>query len=233
MEAPLAVYSRRYKYIFFANPQTASKAIAKTLQQELEGQLVPGKGQDVKSYDGGAIKKHHVTWQQLQDADLMSREQLDGLFKFTSVRNPFDLLVSRYLKRQGRFVDDPGKYPWVQDNAKVKASMEAAQQQPFPEWVGGLLKKHRDKDKTVSGPLAYLDHADYVIRFEALKQGFDEVLAKLGVDRPVPIVRENVTAERAEGTVKRHYTEYYDDESRALVARVYAPILDRFAYTFG
>ena len=32
----VAVYSSRFKYIFFANPQTASKAIAKTLTKSLD-----------------------------------------------------------------------------------------------------------------------------------------------------------------------------------------------------
>lgn len=233
MGVGVAIYSQRYRYIFFANPQTASKAIAKTLQLELEGQPIPAKGQTAQLPDGEIVKKHHATWQQLQDAGLMGREQLDSLFKFSSVRNPYDLLVSRYLKRQGRFVDQPDKYRWAQDNQKIKASMEAAQGQPFSEWVGGLLQRHKDKGRTVTGPLAYLDPADHVIRFEALQQGFDEVLGKLGVDRPIAIVRENVTVERADGAARRHYTEYYDDASRDLVARAYAPIIERFGYEFG
>jgi len=227
----LAVYSPRHRYIFFANPQTASKAIARTLQEALEGQPIP----DREITLGGALvaKKHHATWRQLQEAGLMTREQLDGLFKFTSVRNPYDLLVSRYLKRKGRFVEQPEKYRWAQDNPKVKASMEAAQELPFPEWLAAQLKRRTEQDKTVKGPLEYLDHADYVIRFEALQAGFDEVLQRLGIDGPIPIVSENVTSERKQGGAKRHYTEFYDDASRALVARAYAPILERFDYRFG
>jgi hypothetical protein len=227
----LAVYSPRYNYIFFANPQTASKAIARTLLEALDGQPMP----DREITRGGelAAKKHHATWRQLQEAGLMTREQLDGLFKFTSVRNPYDLLVSRYLKRKGRFVDQPEKYRWAQDNEKIKASMAAAQELPFTEWVAEQLKRRIEQNKTVKGPMEYLDHADYVIRFEALQGGFDEVLQRLGVAGPIPIVSENVTSERAQGSAKRHYTEFYDDASRDLVARAYAPIIERFEYRFG
>lgn len=227
----LAVYSSRYKYIFFANPQTASKAVAKTLVTALDGRALPSR--DDQCSAELVPKRHHATWQQLQDAGLMTREQLDGLFKFTNVRNPYDLLVSRYLKRKGRFVEQPDKYRWVQDNPKIMASMEAAQEQPFPQWVAGLLKRHGEKGKTVKGPLEYLDHADYVIRFEALQAGFDEVLQRLGIAEPVAIVSENVTSERKDGSVKRHYTDFYDDASRALVAQAYAPIIERFGYRFG
>lgn len=226
----VAVYSSRFKYIFFANPQTASKAIAKTLTKSLDGHAIP----DRELRRGGElqIKKHHATWQDLQDAGLMTREQLDGLFKFTSVRNPYDLLVSRYLKRKGRFVDEPDKYRWAQENPRVKASMEAAQEQPFAEWVQGQLQKHREKGSTIKGPLEYLDHADYVIRFEALQDGFDEVLRRLGITDAVTILSENVTSERSDGSKKRRFTEFYDDASRELVSQVYAPIIERFDYRF-
>lgn len=227
----MAVYSLRYKYIFFANPQTASKAVAHTLQEKLEGQPIPER--EITRGGELIVKKHHATWQQLQDGGLMTREQLDGLFKFTSVRNPYDLLVSRYLKRKGRFVNEPDKYRWAQENPRVKASMEAAQEQEFPQWVAGQLQRHRDKDRTVRGPLEYLDHADHVIRFEALQAGFDEVVRRLGLAEPIMLLSENVTSERKSGGAKRHYTEYYDDASRELVARAYAPIIERFGYSFG
>ena len=227
----MAVYSSRYQYIFFANPQTASKAIARTLQESLEGEPVPDR--EITRAGEVIAKKHHATWRQLQEAGLMTREQLDALFKFTSVRNPYDLLVSRYLKRKGRFVNEPEKYRWAQANPKIKASMDAAAEQPFAEWVQGQLHKHRESGKTIKGPLEYLDHADYVIRFEALQDGFNEVLSRLGVTDPIMIISENVTSERAEGTKKRHYTEFYDDASRDLVAKVDAPILERFGYRFG
>jgi hypothetical protein len=227
----VAVYSVQYKYIFFANPQTASKSIAKTLNVALDGHPMPER--EVREGNEVIVKKHHATWQQLQDFNFMSRAQLDELFTFTSVRNPFDLLVSRYLKRKGRFTDQPDKYRWAQDNPRIKASMEAARDLSFPGWVAGQLKRHKEKDKTVTGPLEYLDHADYVIRFEALQAGFDEVLRRLGVAEPIAIMRENVTSERGAGEVKRHYTEFYDDASRELVARAYAPIIERFGYQFG
>lgn len=227
----MAVFSTRYRYIFFANPQTASKAIARTLLEALDGQPMPQR--EIRADDGEIlVKKHHATWRDLQDHGLMTRAELDGLFKFTCVRNPYDLLVSRYLKRKGRFTADPARYRWAQDNARIHASMGAAQSMGFPEWVGRELQRHRDKGSTVKGPLEYLDHADHIIRFEALQQGFDEVLQRLGVAQPVPIVAENVTSERAEQGERRHYSTYYDDDSRAWVAKAYAPIIERFGYRF-
>jgi hypothetical protein len=227
----MAVYSLRHRYIFFANPQTASKAVARTLREALDGQAIPER----EVVKGGVViaKKHHATWADLQEAGLMTREQLDALFKFTCVRNPYDLLVSRYLKRRGRFTEEPEQYKWAQNNERIRNSMGAAQELSFPEWVAQEFKRHAEKGRTVTGPLEYLDHADHVIRFEALQAGFDEVVQRLGLPAPIPLVSENVTSERSGGTVKRHYTEYYDEPSRKLVSQVYAPIIERFGYRFG
>jgi hypothetical protein len=72
-----------------------------------------------------------------------------------------------------------------------------------------------------------------VIRFEALQEGFDAVLQRIGVPGPIAIMSENVTSERASGEAKRHYTDFYDDASRDLVTRAYAPVIERFGYRFG
>jgi len=242
----MAVYCEAHRCIFFANPQTGSKAIAATLRDKLGGRAVPER--EIQRGGEVIVRAHHATYQQLLDGELMTAEQLAGLVKFTGVRNPYDLLVSRYLKRRGRFAEQPEKYRWAQRNAKVKASMEAAQDLSFSEWVTGQYARLEDRGRTVKGPFEYLDHADIVIRFEALQQGFDEVMRRVGVSEPVLIAPINVTAERSiEGApaaaeeaaepappvVKRHYTEYYDGRSRGLVSRVYAPIIERFGYEFG
>lgn len=244
----MAVYCERHRCIFFANPQTGSKAIAATLRDKLEGRALPER--EIQRDGEVLVKAHHATWQQLIDGGLMSAEQLDGLVKFTGVRNPYDLLVSRYLKRRGRFNDEPEKYRWAQRNPKVKASMEAAQELSFADWVAKQYLRLDGRNRTVNGPLEYLDHADVVIRFEALQQGFDEVMRRVGVNEPVLIAERNVTTERSVAApaqsgqgeqaepaepapARRHYTEYYDARSRAMVGRVYAPIIERFGYEFG
>ena len=57
-------------------------------------------------YESSSPTYANATWQDLQNAGLMTRDQLEALFKFTCVRNPYDLLVSRYLKRKGRYQQD-------------------------------------------------------------------------------------------------------------------------------
>ncbi len=231
----MAVYSERYKYIFFANPQTASKAIAKTLVDSLDGQPVH---RGLNEEQRGSLERiHHMSWQLVQDNGLMTLEQLNQLTKVTGVRNPYDLMVSRYLKHRARFVDEADRYKWVERKGKegVKASIESARTQEFPQWVMAQHKDRHEKGGTANGQRRYLDHADLIIRFESLQDDFNVFLARIGVSEPIEIASRNVTTQRLEAQTpdKRHYTEFYDDASRALVAQIHAPIIERFGYHFG
>lgn len=233
----MAVYCAHHKLIFFANPQTASKAIALTMRERLGGVNVPPDG---SLYDGDrlVVRKHHATYTQLVEAGLMSAAQLDALLKFTCVRNPFDQMVSKYLKYVDR-VDTKStkKAAWRKDAANLKAKQDAGVTNPdFAAWLEFLFKTFDKVGKMESGPLNFLNHADHVIRFEKLADGFAEVQRQAGIAEPVAIIEHNVTAARVEapGTkVKKRYTDYYDPASVALVEKTYAEVLQRFGYRFG
>lgn len=229
----MAVYSAQHKYIFFANPQTASKAIALTLRKKLGGVSLPDRE---ITRDGKTLARlHHTTYSQILAAGLLTEEQLAGLFKFTCVRNPFDQLVSKYIKYCERFGGDPTKFPWLE-----QASGPAGEHS-FPQWLAWLAQHYEEIDKLRTGPLEFLSHADHVIRFEALQEGFDEALRRIGVSEPLSVFEHNITKGRADTAApavaakprKKRYTEYYNDEAIAVVQRLYAPILERFDYRFG
>lgn len=232
----MAVYSEQHKYIFFANPQTASKAIALTLRQKLGGVSLPDR--EITRNGKMVARAHHTTYSQIVDAGLLTEEQLSKLFKFTCVRNPFDQLVSKYIKHCDRLANDPSKYPWLE------GVEPAAPDNSFPQWLAYLSRRYGEIDKLAKGPLEFLAHADLVIRFEALQEGFDEFLHKIGITEPLSVTEFNVTKGRAEGGAaapdatkvkkkKKNYTEYYDTECIEIVEKLYEPILKRFNYKFG
>jgi hypothetical protein len=231
----VAVYSAQYKYIFFANPQTASKAIAKTLRDKAGGVRMPERE---LTRNGRAVAQvHHTTYAQIIEAGLLTERQLAELHKVTCIRNPFDQLVSKFLKYCERMGNDPAKYPWLQGQA------EPLPENSFPHWLHWLGKRYEEMDKIAKGPMNFIEHADRVIRFEALQQGFDEFMRHIGITEPLSITEHNVTLARTDGAApqepqapkkkKKKYTEYYDDECIAIVQRIYAPIIERFDYRFG
>lgn len=232
----MAVYSEQYKYIFFANPQTASKAIALTLRKKLGGVSLPDR--EITRNGKTVARMHHTTYSQVVAAGLLSEAQLGQLFKVTCVRNPFDQLVSKYIKHCDRLANDPAKYPWLDG---VEA---ASADNSFPQWLNYLSKRYDETDKLANGPLEFLNHADLVIRFEALQEGFDEFMRRIGVSEPLSVTEYNITKGRAEGGAeapdagkvkkkKKNYTEYYDSTCVEVVEKLYEPILKRFNYHFG
>ena len=120
---------------------------------------------------------------------------------FTAVRNPFDSLVSQYVKMRTSYaplLDDPKSF--VHRDAVYRTSMQQAAHMTFPEWVAaryvGRHVRQLGRPPTWRAPATwsrrgwagprhmnagFLRGAHHVMRFEQLQQGFDEVCDRLGL----------------------------------------------------
>jgi hypothetical protein len=70
---------------------------------------------------------------------------------------------------------------------------------------------------------------DYYIRFESLTEGLKEVCQKLAIDRDVAELGRFKSGDRR---ADRHFSEFYDEETRKIVAEAFALELDHFGYRF-
>lgn len=141
----------------------------------------------------------------------------DSYFKFTIVRNPWDKLISQYFFRVGD--NSQGGHLFLKKYMKKKKNISFKEflQKPFP--IGHVQQFSRISDENGDVLL------DFVGRFENLQEDFDTICDKIEIPRQqLPHVNK---------TKHKHYTEYYDDETKSIVAEKYAKDIEYFGYKFG
>lgn len=133
-------------------------------------------------------------------------ESAPSYFKFAVVRNPWDRFVSGW------------KY------------LESTRNRSLREVLTNLPQTGKDyRHLTRPQHSTLYDHGgrlivDYLIRFESLQDGFDEVCRM--IDKPhrrLPHLNQ---------TPRDHYTRYFDDECRELFQRHFARDLELFGYQY-
>ncbi len=150
----------------------------------------------------------------------------NNYFKFTFVRNPYDKIVSEYKWFTNTEHNYPGKhvkdfYNGVDFKTFVKI---------FTEWPKSKSKHNRNKGDYYHG-LSYthllqpINQINFIGRFENFQEDFDIVCDKIGIPQ------QELPHKYA--TDHKHYTEYYDDETREIVAERYAKDIEYFGYEFG
>jgi chondroitin 4-sulfotransferase 11 len=160
-------------------------------------------------------EKHKVKHETILQLLKQCKKDPAEYFKFTTVRNPFDRLVSNYFYRVER----------LKDPKIIDANMS------FSEWVTGE-KGYSFKDTMVKRTMhSWISDEkgnllmDYVIRFEKLQEGFSEVCAKLGL----PAYELPHTFK----TKHNHYSSYYSPEAIDCVYIHYKKDLESFGYKYN
>ncbi len=154
---------------------------------------------------------------------------------FTFVRNPYERLLSRYshLCRRITELDNGKKIKKVpQDKNLLKffnGNPIKLNQFKFNDFVK-FTETHYDTHwelQTVKfiKQVGSLDNIDFIGRFENFQEDFNTVCGKIGIPQ------QNLPHKNK--SKHKHYTEYYDDETRSIVAEKYAKDIEYFGYKFG
>jgi hypothetical protein len=196
--------NHKHKFIFIHIPKTAGHSI--------ERAFGAWTGKDKINYGIGmdSIKRRpiqHYNLAQLERFNFISPTENSTYFKFCFVRNPYSRIVSawKYLKVQ--------KWSKVSEDTSfkkfVKKSKNNSHVRPQCHWTHTRMVKN----------------VDFIGRFENLQVDFDTICDKIGIERQ-ELPHKNKSKHK-------HYTEYYDDETREIVAKKYAKDIEYFNYEFG
>lgn len=155
-------------------------------------------------------------WHKTHSSFLINKKYKD-YYTFSFVRNPFDKIVSEYKW----FTNSTHKFP-------IKRVKEFYSGMSFKSFVKNFLNSnygdhfHRFSYMQMLKPL---EQMNFIGRFENFQKDFDLVCQNIGIPQgKLPHTYK---------TKHKNYIEYYDDETREIVAERYAKDIEHFGYKFG
>ena len=204
--------SRKYNFVFQHIPKCAGSSI-------IDFFIELHKQSDCL---GDLQYEMHQTFEQSRQN---YRSYYDKFFKFTFVRNPWSRAVSLFEYRKkiaAQGITFP-HWPSIEDIIKddfcdvvKKDSLNTNPSIQFLEegcasdhWLSSKIKKN----------------INFIGRFESLEKDFEFILNELSISCPPELPHENKSS-------KKHYSEYYNDETRKIVTDKYAKDIQLFGYKF-
>ena len=207
------------KYIFVHAPKTAGTSMALALEERaMKDDIMLGdtpkavkrrrRLKDTQSR--GRLWKHAT----LADIDgLITPQDLEGLFAFTLVRNPWDRMVSYYH--------------WLQVQTFNHPAVSLAKQVTFHEFsqsgvIASSMKSSPARHYMTNAQ--GVEHCNAYIRIEHFAQDAAPLVDHLGFD--LDLGHANRSERQAD------YHSYYDAKTRQAVAAACAEDIERFGYAF-
>lgn len=148
--------------------------------------------------------------------DAVGHDTWDALFKFTIVRNPWDLMLS--FRRMPLLNPHGYQKPPAENFVTFVRQFDfAAVPPPYHE---GPINDCWYFDLASGWPLV-----DHFLRFEHLQADFDLICDRLEIPRQTLPHLQNKGG-------RPHYSRFYDADTRDRVAQLFARTINHFGYTF-
>jgi hypothetical protein len=201
-------YSKEYKCIFIRHQKTASQSIREALpflQKPFEHFDHACQYKYIQNVDPNVrYDPHHVPFFEFDKFFNEIIPDPQNYFKFSFSRNPWSRLVSAW------------KYSFCTKGMKYYGKVN------FSEFI----MSHRNAWPCVEmNTLDFSAGCDFIGKVENLQEDFDFICDKIGAARTA-IPRKNTT-------IHHHYTEYYNEKTKDIVAQNYKKDIEYFGYEFG
>ena len=211
--------SHKYKFIYVHIPKCGGTSVEHSLlvkhgipeQRVANWNLTDEEKSEYRLYyKYGGVDVQHKKIDQYKDKNEKK------YFTFTFVRNPWERFVSEYFYIKKTDGCNCENFNSTFPNFKHFAMNDGLK----CAWVGHDTLQIDYVFNSNHGKLT-----NFVGRCEDMQYDFDYVCGKLGLGK-LKLPHRNPTKHK-------HYTEYYDDETRQIVAEKYAKDIEYFGYEFG
>jgi hypothetical protein len=211
------IISHKHKFVYIAPTKCASITMRNTLE--------PFADINSNNFNNDIDSFYHKNWHIKSNELKHHFEDMnwywDGYFKFTFVRNPYDRIVSNWnYKKKSKHMWEKykkGDHEHYLECVKLFKKFKNLKQyvgslhvHPCYDWVC---------DETGNNLL------DFIGRTENFQEDFDIVCDKIKIPQQ-QLPHKN-------SSNHKHYTEYYDEETKQIVAEKYAKDIEYFGYEFG
>ena len=172
------------------------------------------------------LRQKHQSLPQLLEAGLITAQERRDLLVVVGVRNPFDLVLTEYARNR-----EAGTISRAQ---RLMRRLGLSRDFSTPDFERFVVRRYtpnalyRALGRRPMSPVDWTEDADHIIRFEAMQEGLDGALRKVGVTEPHPLPHRNPTQSRQD----RDYRTMYTPRAREIVSRAYARELRQHGYTF-
>lgn len=232
------IISHTHRFLFLKSLKTAGTSVEAALSQSCSGDDVVTPLNDFKhnrDETGGLV--HHamnaekLTWWDKEaigqhvDALTMKNNLADsvwnGYYKFSIVRNPWDRMVSMFTwlnRNNPRTRPQKRMYHYLGIPFNEMTEIKKL----FREFVRNGIETN-DRFYFIDGNLC----VNFVIHYEKLTEDLGRLRQELKLpEMTLPRLKTGIRPG------KHHYSEYYDEETKELVARVHQKDIETFGYHF-
>lgn len=225
------IISHTHRFIFIKSTKTAGTSVEAALSNFCSGDDIVTPLGDYyfnrdekgtwthKSMNAGVFQQHDdaITIKNRLPTDIWN-----NYFKFSITRNPWDRTLSRFFWNHR---NDPALKP--KEGVFAYLGLRKDELKPIRNAFKRFLVEEEwdtnDRFYIIDGELC----VDYVIRYENLEGGLREACIRVGLPEiHLPRLKSGFRDK------KRHYSEYYDNESRDLVAEKHHNDIRIFGYQF-
>ena len=163
-------------------------------------------GEIVPKDHNNYLYSKHTSCSEFQD----NHSEFIDYFKFAFVRNPWDRVVSWY-----NFSMYLSNLENVEKERNITGKDFLSYIKEFQNIWGNEQQNQYEFTKC----------CDFIGRYENLQNDFDIICDKIGIQQQ-KLPHKNKTKHK-------HYTEYYDDETKEIVEERFAKDIEHFEYEFG